>query len=163
MPFTRNERRRLIAWLIGLAISVGGLLGTTNLYRHSGAMFRLFWTALQTERKADGEVQTVRGYVDLRVDTGTVYLQRLCVEPGFDDFKHYNLTGWSAYFVTLAHAPIWAPLIGWIGVIALIVWRIRIVLRSRSARQTAHCTHCGYDLRATPERCPECGTRRVAE
>jgi hypothetical protein len=49
--------------------------------------------------------------------------------------------------VTLAASPVW-----------LVVAR-RWFRRARS-RRAGFCRHCGYDLRASPERCPECGTLR---
>ena len=63
-------------------------------------------------------------------------------------------SGKDARFYVLA-LPHWL-LLGLLAIVpALFVWR-RSRVRARLSGRT--CTVCDYDLRATPDRCPECGT-----
>jgi hypothetical protein len=56
---------------------------------------------------------------------------------------------------TYLHLPGWLllPLTA-----ALPAVSVRRFIRVRHWRTRGNCPGCGYDLRATPERCPECGT-----
>ena len=63
-----------------------------------------------------------------------------------------------------SHHP-WLALIIWtlaLTVGAVAGWMTYRSERSRGRIDSGLCARCGYDLRATPDRCPECGTVRVS-
>jgi hypothetical protein len=52
--------------------------------------------------------------------------------------------------------PIWLPAI--LFAIAPTYWLLGARRKRAKRRRLGLCLHCGYDLRASPDRCPECGT-----
>ncbi|HEY8667584.1 MAG TPA: hypothetical protein VIL86_13030 [Tepidisphaeraceae bacterium] len=87
---------------------------------------------------------------------------------------HYRPAFWMLGFIAPAGAPIvlcvlfphpesWplVPFLFWVGFFALFALAVLTVRRlgfGRGIQEDGLCRRCGYDLRATPERCPECGT-----
>lgn len=61
---------------------------------------------------------------------------------------------------TIVTAPHWALALVTAALPAVSLFRW---YRSRRRPRAGLCTTCGYDLRATPDKCPECGTPRPLE
>jgi hypothetical protein len=60
----------------------------------------------------------------------------------------YGRHGWDISFMTAAFVFL-------VPILATLLIALRVLLRARRAKGL--CRNCDYDLRGTPERCPECG------
>jgi hypothetical protein len=76
------------------------------------------------------------------------------------DRSEVNSLGGTSVFARMrAVVPCWAMALAFAP-----LPMIRFVQRGRHGRraQSGECAQCGYDLRATPRRCPECGKEVIA-
>jgi hypothetical protein len=109
----------------------------------------------------NGIVIFTRGRVSLNSSHGELYLDENQNPPGWMFPVPNNATNtWTFIykFKTLFGAPHW--LAGGITTILPIVWIAQDVHNRRRLRRIRRglCVACGYNLRASPDRCPECGT-----
>ena len=68
-------------------------------------------------------------------------------------FDHFRSNGYVVTSVVFPH---------WLLMLVLLMFptlRVLRTLRKRNREELNLCPTCGYDLRATPDRCPECGTK----
>jgi hypothetical protein len=80
-----------------------------------------------------------------------------CVVVQEYEMYHFPSLSGEAGFGTahrLIVLPYWAVALAAAGLPAV---SLRHILRGRRRRRLGRCWHCGYDLRASPDRCPECG------
>jgi hypothetical protein len=68
--------------------------------------------------------------------------------------SHEKVTVWHTY-VTLPH---WALIAAFLVLPLLWINRFRINRRNSKRVLAGHCRRCNYDVRASEDRCPECGT-----
>jgi hypothetical protein len=78
---------------------------------------------------------------------------------GFNIFYGGMATAFSDEMQNGIAFPAWLPTVLFLIVPAL--W-FRRALKNRRRHRIGLCPHCGYDIRATPQRCPECGRVTLA-
>jgi hypothetical protein len=91
-------------------------------------------------------------------DFGRVGHQTVNVGTTYEMDADGTTPKWTQQSAEVWFAPYWGAVTIFLVLPALAVI-FEIVRRkiARSRRDRTLCEHCGYDLRATPDRCPECG------
>jgi hypothetical protein len=137
-------------WVRSYWMMSGAVFGT----RHSGDLIWAesgrFWFQCQPQVTDSGSFLYAGEMLNVAVDLNAEPLQPTFQAGGYE-YGHY--------FTSMAHDCWWFSFPCWWLVILCIVPVGTIIFTRRwpNMRSGGQCRHCGYDLRATPDRCPECG------
>ncbi len=145
--------------LIGLLLSVG-LWGASYFHiecARSGFVFTIAAGALSviamddSERKATPDFCRCHGFGGFQTD----WIPEIGVPSGGKATIHrfYYFAPFGGWLWVL-DVPLWMPTILWAVILSVSGLPL---YRRRKRKKLGLCVKCGYDLRASMERCPECG------
>lgn len=169
----------LLLWVGMIAWTIRGYYG--NQFLQWSSSFRLNGSPAAIHRS----ISNVDGRLVLTAPVSSLYMTQQFKQPPLPwepfDAQHVRyvtkMVGWKTYAVDVAKcqlrlhvAPVSFPapwyveydLPSWGVVIFLSLFPMAELVRHgvrvrRRHQKAGRCVGCGYDLRATPERCPECG------
>jgi hypothetical protein len=162
-------------WRISTSLSLLLLLTTVVLWIMS--YWCRPWLISYSDHVMEPSLRTKHWCFDIDSRDGRFSIQVFPEPDRWDDYKNdrwpYNIftMGWYKPFIGFLnvhsysgrwYVTIWGrywPL-AIISSILPLIWSWRALRRYRLTRRRklGQCATCGYDLRATPDRCPECGT-----
>jgi hypothetical protein len=151
----RSLRRRALVFagaLLLLLVNIGFCIAS----RRAGARFQcgIAWATPETHVAAcEASTAGIRIFYYLKQPFGIPLSTRRVAFAGFGVSKNQRLQG-SDVNVVLP----WWFLTAFLGLLVTLAGRdLRAGLRRQRRVAAGLCEQCGYDMRATPQRCPECG------
>jgi len=174
MPITKLQFiKRIVVGLL-LSISILVFLAASTLWVSSYSRFYLVQRFLKTSRQFQIATEPGRLVLSTTYYPPETYGERYSDEWDWrsDDLPYYDQTPWkwSRLGFETNHITYGFPGSARTDNVAIPFWSICVltvawpvvllcrITRGRRRFRSGHCRVCGYDLRASLERCPECGT-----